>query len=304
MITKPTVLVLGAGASNPYGYPTGKNLKKTIIEDLVRNGSKMRDLLINHQAKSEKEIIAFRKALMRSGQASIDAFLEHQPHYIEIGKLVITVALAEKENLDDMFARGDWYEHLFRNLDNSFEDFEKNNLSIITFNYDRSIETYLFNALKYSYGKREEDVARALSAIPIIHLHGQIGNLPWQNDLSNRDYGNSDENFKLKTSSEGIRIIHEADVEKSDNFNKAKELLKNANQIYFLGFGYHSENVRRLGILDMDTSGKVVTGTCLHMTGREATDTMTRCSDKINLNEPGSHHMSILDFIRENISFL
>jgi len=32
MITKPTVLVIGAGASKPYGFPTGQELRDYILE--------------------------------------------------------------------------------------------------------------------------------------------------------------------------------------------------------------------------------------------------------------------------------
>ena len=37
MITKPTVLVLGAGASNPYGYPLGGELLGDVIS-MLGNG--------------------------------------------------------------------------------------------------------------------------------------------------------------------------------------------------------------------------------------------------------------------------
>jgi len=34
MIKRPTVLILGAGASNPYGFPTGLGLSQSIIGNL------------------------------------------------------------------------------------------------------------------------------------------------------------------------------------------------------------------------------------------------------------------------------
>ena len=35
MITRPTVLVLGAGASKPYGFPTGREIADQIIGALL-----------------------------------------------------------------------------------------------------------------------------------------------------------------------------------------------------------------------------------------------------------------------------
>src|SRR3989344_5268027 len=300
MITKPTVLVLGAGASNPYGYPTGKQLKKTMLEELANPSSRMVSIF-SYQAFGERDIQSFRKALLRSGQASIDAFLEHQPRFMEMGKLAITVALAAKENTDGMFIIGDWYEHLFRALDARPDEFSKNKFSIVTFNYDRSIETFLVNSLKYSYDKTEEDAGKILSSIPIIHLHGQIGNLPWQDKQTNREYGNIDDNFQIKQSSAGIRIIHEADAAKDAAFIASRKLIGDAEQIYFLGFGYHPDNIARLGIAEIDIEGRAVFGTCMGYTNGEAEDTMVRCGRKIDLKQPGSQHFSILQFMRENI---
>jgi hypothetical protein len=303
VIITPTVLVLGAGASNPYGYPTGKELKRIIIDHITSSSSRMHNVL-SYQAIDDKKIVAFRKAFLRSGQVSIDAFLEHQPQFTELGKLVITAVLAEKENTDGMFLEGNWYEHLFRALDNgTIEDFGKNKLSIITFNYDRSIETFLFNALKYSYEKRDEDVAIILNQIPIIHLNGQVGSLPWQDPLNNRPYGEHKNNYLIKQSSEGIKIIHETEAETTDIFIKARQLMNDAQRIYFFGFGYHSENIRKLGIKKISTDDKTILGTCLHMTDKEATAKMIDCNNKINLKRNGSQTFSILQFIRENISF-
>ena len=300
MITKPTVLILGAGASNPYGYPTGKQLKKTILEELANPSSRMVSIF-SYQAFRERDIQSFRKALLRSGQASIDAFLEHQPRFMGMGKLAITVALAAKENTDGMFVTGDWYEHLFRALDARPEEFNKNRLSIVTFNYDRSIETFLVNSLKYSYDKTVDAAAEVLSSIPIIHLHGQIGNLPWQDKETFRGYGDTDDDYQIKLSSDGIKIIHEADAAKDEAFISARKLIKDAEQIYFLGFGYHPDNIARLGIADIDIEGRNVYGTCMGYTNREAEDTMVRCGKKIDLKQPGSQHFSILQFMRENI---
>ena len=45
-----------------------------------------------------------------------------------------------------------WYVYLFNQLGARKDDFNKNRISIITYNYDRSLEYFLFVALKFSYG--------------------------------------------------------------------------------------------------------------------------------------------------------
>jgi len=37
MIKEKTVLILGAGASKPYGFPTGEELRREIIDNYVND---------------------------------------------------------------------------------------------------------------------------------------------------------------------------------------------------------------------------------------------------------------------------
>lgn len=82
-----------------------------------------------------------------------------------------------------MFERGDWYQYFCDKLNTSFEEFDQNKISIITFNYDRSLEHSLFTALKNSYAKNDRDCASKLKNIPIVHVYGQLGYLPWQDHI-------------------------------------------------------------------------------------------------------------------------
>ena len=74
MIEQKTVLVLGAGASAPFGFPTGQLLKDLIcIETLWRPGSKQ---LLGKLGFNEDIVIRFRKALEISSRPSVDALLD------------------------------------------------------------------------------------------------------------------------------------------------------------------------------------------------------------------------------------
>ena len=67
MIEKPTVLVLGAGASMPYGYPSGAELRQRLIsEDLFQDAIDSREL-------SREDVVSFCETFRHSGMPSIDA---------------------------------------------------------------------------------------------------------------------------------------------------------------------------------------------------------------------------------------
>jgi hypothetical protein len=163
MISKKTVLILGAGASMPYGFPSGRDLKQVILRHLdPSTGSKL-PATLNRLGISAWTIKDFYKNLAYSGRPSVDAFLEHRPEFLKIGKLAITLCLIPYEKEETLFfsgtKKGHWYEYLFNKLNAPFNFFHENRLSIITFNYDRSIEHYFFKSLKSSYGKSDEECA-------------------------------------------------------------------------------------------------------------------------------------------------
>ena len=258
MIETPTVFILGAGASMPYGYPSGQGLVDKIQSNLSEEGGNSYKKLI--EKFKREDIEKLRYALFYSGKSSVDAFLEHRTEFKDIGKLSMALELIPHEIPQKLFnnASGKWYTYFYNRLNTSFEDFHKNKFSVITFNYDRSFEQFLFMAIKNSYGKSDEECAEKIKKIPIIHVHGKLGNLPWEGGKTREYHGNL--NVDLSESSEGIRIIHDAgddDVE----FEKARKELDKAENIYFLGFGYNATNLRRLDItsyLDKTIKGTAV----------------------------------------------
>lgn len=275
MITTPTVFVLGAGASMPYGYPSGYGLVKKIFNN-ISDDEKVSDILFDLEMEGTK---SFRYNLIRSRRLSIDSFLEHWPRYQIIGKLAIASVLTqcEKDSLnkfDDLENDGDWYKYLFDKMNTSFDDFDNNQVSFITFNYDRSLEHYLFDALlnAYEYSTQEE-CAKKLKNIPILHMYGKLDNLPWENwekEGSVRDYGTIPSANDLLNTSKGINIIHE--IDEDPVFKRAQNLLDNADEIHFIGLNLLNRlNLDRLqikSVLNLENSmnrsilNKKVYGTC------------------------------------------
>ena len=180
MIEEPTVFVLGAGASAPFGFPIGSRLLSLIVGELGQPQT-ISDLH-GYCGFGGQEIARFKAALENSGQLSVDAFLEHRDEFLEIGKVSIAIALIRFEQRQTLFgeAKGTWLKYLFGKMNSSFEKFGENRVSFLTFNYDRTVEEFLFTALFNSYGRSQDECLAQLKHIPIIHLHGAIGNLPWQ----------------------------------------------------------------------------------------------------------------------------
>ena len=63
------------------------------------------------------------------------------------------------------------------------------------------------------------------------------------------DYGgNIKDKDKLKFLSNNIKIIHDENINESEELKLANEILANTTRICFLGFGYADENMKRLKI--------------------------------------------------------
>ena len=259
MITRPTVFILGAGASIPYGFPSGRQLRNNVIKRLQSaNYGGWHDIL-RDLGFIPSEINNFVVALRGSGLISIDAFLERRTEFMEIGKATIALGLIQYEeqnrlNNPDNDERS-WYEYFYNKLiTQSLEYFIMNRVSIITFNYDRSFEQYLFTTLKFTFGKTDKECAELLKNFSIIHVHGQLGNLPWQAQNS-RHYSQTETVEEVKKAVEGIVVVSEVNVD-SFEFSRAFELLAEAERIYFLGFSYLNQNLSRLKINNIRAQNK------------------------------------------------
>jgi hypothetical protein len=115
------------------------------------------------------------------------------------------------------------------------------NVSFIIFNYDRCVEHFLYNALQKLYGIQAAEAADILAECTIIHPYGQVGTylLPARGvpfGASSADYRQLTQQIKTYTEQ-----IAAADVmaEIAAEFHRAE-------CIVFLGFAYHTQNMRLL----------------------------------------------------------
>jgi hypothetical protein len=268
MLTKKTVFVLGAGASAPFGFLTGFGLSKKLIDDLTPSGHL--HTLLESLGYGAQILKKFRDAFFESGNDSIDAFLEHRPEFNDLGKHAIAAALIPYEQTDSVFAfnENNLLRYMFNRINTTFEEFGKNTLSFVTFNYDRVVEFFLLSALVNSHNRSIGDCVNALQTIPIVHLHGKLGDLPSERlDGGSRPFTNDCDSAHIRLGAKNIRIIH--DEIKEEDLQRARQLLSKAEQVYFLGFGFHSINVERLGIKSFDPNKGLALATAFNLTTHE-----------------------------------
>ncbi len=264
MIDKKTVFVLGAGASCPYGYPSGAQLRKEICESPGIDQFFCRHLNQSEMEKSgsmrREDLKKFAESFFNSSTRSIDLFMARNPHWANAGKYAIALAIFDAERKSDFREKAkegeDWYFHLFDRLTNTITNgknlcaFSKNKISFITFNYDRSLEQFLYESLINSFGQvSEEKVIEQLNGIKIIHLYGEIAALTWQDTKNGVGYKHEITHNLLARCKENLKTIYE----ESENLglNEAQELIKEAEQIFVLGFGYAKENMDILRFPDI-----------------------------------------------------
>jgi hypothetical protein len=228
MITVPTVFVLGAGASAPYGLPLGIQLRLDIFKNYTMDTDRSVHLF-NTTKFRRPDIDKFVDALRYSGLLSVDAFLERRPEFMEIGKSMMGVELLHGEVHDRLWQDGsNWLTYLYSSMvGNSLDEFLNNKVSLVTFNYDRSVEHFLYISLKNSFGRSSQDTAGAMRSIPIVHLHGRLGYLPWQGGNNGISFGdNQIDGRKMDILQKEIKVVHEELTDGRDkDFDEAKALL-------------------------------------------------------------------------------
>lgn len=240
----------------PYDYPSGPDLRRIICSQQPhpRKGVNVNipGSLQSLGGHDQSAISHFTQSLSRSGVESVDAFLELRPEFQRIGKQAIALALDPCET-GHLFLDGDgrWYRYLYSQIrPPRVEDLSKNALSIVTFNYDRSLTHFLHVALQHSFDLKPEEAASALADIPIVHVHGVLGRFPWETESDpSRDYGQRIDGDEMLASVTGlIRVAHE-DSTGDPAFSEARRLIEKAEVICFLGCAFHKANLERIGVL-------------------------------------------------------
>lgn len=266
--------VLGAGASMGYGFPSGAGLKDSAIETLSNKNNEEYKIVLKAGKEldyQKEDITAFIKGLKAATRdRSIDEYIESQHKNPNIRKLsqvakcIIAIQIIKGEQDEALTTDRSWYDSLFDKMyrgNNSFVRFFDNKTSFITFNYDRSLERYLLLETMRVFGEEENECRERLKdAYKVIHVHGSLGDL-WESEEYNneyRPYSNSWQDPKdVAKAAQRIRLITD-DIEPAadSQFQEARRLIEEADTVHFIGFGFHQNNMRRLGFLEPDVISK------------------------------------------------
>jgi hypothetical protein len=318
MIKENTLFILGAGASKPYGYPTGKELRAYICKKLPGIFSaiigKDRELGNPDRVILNKDMKKFAEIFKKSSIQSVDQFLALNPSFSDIGRMAIATAILGYENrprfnmeVEDSFQ--DWYSFLYKRMTEGFsskeswKEFKKNNISFVTFNYDRSLEHFTYTSFIHSFWEIKDAILlhnyTEYIPFPFVHVYGQIDNPVWKGGSKYAE--GYDDYQRIDTLKDNIRII-------GDRVKGLKEdiaaLFNKATRIFFLGFGYAPENMEVLGLPKSIQDGQEIYGTAKGYTKKEIEDLRTVLQkgfshQDLSYNNPYIKNLNSYELLRE-----
>lgn len=276
--------VLGAGASFEVNMPTGNELKSKIAESLAFKANSLResaggDALLrgafNELSKqASKEVLlkdyydAARRIKDGMPQApSIDNFIDsHRSNerIAEVGKLAIASEILKAERQSTLYINpknsynkldfsrisDTWFNTFFQLicLNAQEEDLPArlSKVRVITFNYDRTLEHFLFNSIQNYYGSKPDRAADILSHLTVFHPYGQVGNLPWQKSVGLIPFGGDMNSSTLIQIAQKLRTFTEGTSERASEIEQIRASIFEAEILTFLGFAYHELNLQLL----------------------------------------------------------
>ncbi len=240
----------------PFGFPSGATLKDWICE-AENPGDRVGRELQTKLNLDPGEIRHFARTLRQSHINSIDAFLFRRPEFNAIGKFAIAAHISQLEDASRLDSAAD-NEHWYRLIWNRMvadtvaaRDIRRNRIRFISFNYDRSLERFLFGVIKHTYGVPDGEAYELMRSLGIVHVYGQVGDFSYEGNRDQaRVYDPELTPNALRIAAAGIRLIPE-ERGRDERFDLARKWLDMAERVCFLGFGFDATNCENLGFYDV-----------------------------------------------------
>lgn len=301
------VLVLGAGASKPFGYPLGWELLERIRSGIPKQGSPLYTAF-SKCGWSVVAIESFYKELLNAKVNSIDYFLDQtmkgDADFTRIGRMAIANELLNNELKSAyQLAMPNWYHQLYRVILESLRSGEGPTLGIITFNYDRSL-TEFFRLYRVPRSDLPCGAVTLTDAIPILHVHGCLGPSELKAEaVEGRAYGAPVTAKCIIEGADNIKIMHELDHDHGRQMIQAKKMIEGADRVVFVGFGYDTWNLERLrivsGFSDLKwEGGPKFYGTCFKESDEKVSQVKSLSAGCLELASPD---MDVCSFARNGL---
>lgn len=295
MFPRKTVFIVGAGASKELNLPMGDELKTrvgnavaftfpdnynpkggdpSVFEATSRHARTLGQTDTNPWWYAGRAI----KAAMPQA-ISIDNFLHthsNDERVVLMGKLGIAVSILKAERHSSIYGdphrdtlnfgsiKESWHTTFIKMLMENVQTADIANLfenvSFITFNYDRCIERYFSKALENYLRISQSMAEKIVNQITIIHPYGQVGHLPWQPNGKVR-FGDEPHHTELLEIAQQIRTFTER-VDDEAMMERIHGLIAKAEQVIYLGFSYGKMNLELLSLKDGGEE-KTILGTSL-----------------------------------------
>ncbi len=278
-----TVFIVGAGASQEAGLPTGCELKKSIACALnipfdafssQHHDVKMKEALTlavpGYPYRGDLGPLLNAAQLINRAMpqaSSIDSFIDSHrgDKSIELcGKLAIVRTILEAEAQSAVFVghrsngsmvpfdclENTWFHSFFQLLVYGCtpEEFAKRLESIVfvIFNYDRCIEYYLYHAVQNYYQINESETVALLRRLEVYHPYGTVGSIPWLSSNPYIQFGHDPTPLQLLELTKRIKTFTEGTDESSSDVKAIRAHMVQADRLVFLGFAFHHLNVELL----------------------------------------------------------
>jgi hypothetical protein len=275
------VFVIGAGASEEINMPIGTKLKDDIggllsFEKYRNIKGELAEIIGNvfyaiskyeqssgNVSRGESTIIAKASDIIASLPLaeSIDNYINSNRDnkdiemYCKIG-IAGAILRAERDsslfqpdlnNFDLSKTKGTWYHSLFSKLTNgcTIKQFVERlkEVAFLTFNYDRSLEYFLYIAIRLYFGISQRESWIIINNINIFHAYGQTGFLSFQGGNVSVDYGVFPQSVYLYNTALNIKTFMEGIDVTNEKYQKMLSYLYEADNVIFLGFAYHKQNM-------------------------------------------------------------
>lgn len=235
--------------------------------------------------------------------ASIDNYIHNHrgdPLIALVGKLGIVKCIIESEKESDLYIdlrnsyngldfgklTGSWF-HLFFQRLVEYCDVEElpermKQVAVVSFNYDRCFEHFLYHALQNYFKMEPEHAASLVNDMDIFHPYGTVGRLEWQGENHAPSYGQQPDTSRLLATASQLKTFTEA-TEPGAGLITAQRWIQHAKRIAFLGFAYHPLNLNALFNTQLDINpGKLIFGTALGMSEMDRDTVRRRIAGKVS----------------------